>query len=286
MDELTVVTKAREFLAKVGPLSLPIAVDAYAIHVGGKVKPKILSADEDAWSFRKPSGQWHICVNCAHKPRRQRFSVCHEVGHIALGIPADHSAPSWSYSRRPPGEIACDIFAAEVLLPYKLFKPRVDASDIGLTEIDALADEFDASTISTGSRFATFTRELCAFVLSEGGVIRYAARSTSLRQAKGWIRPGTPIPKGTYTARLRSGEAPTGREEAEPDLWFEDWEGEGTLYEDARHLSQWDQTLTLLWFDEDGISPPAAKRGAWDKDTYGLRELDGNLPWPGKRRRR
>lgn len=286
MDELTVVMKAREFLAKVGPLPLPISVDAYATHIGGKLKSKVLGPEEDAWSFRKPTGRWHICVNCAHNPRRQRFSACHEVGHIALGIPADHSAPSWSFSRRPAGEIACDVFAAELLLPYKLFKPRVDASDIGLAQIDALAEEFDASTVSTGSRFATFTRELCAFVLSEEGFIRYAVRSASLRQAKAWIRPGCPVPKGTYTARIRAGGASTAREEVEPELWFEDWEGEGTLYEDARHLGQWDQTLTLLWFDADGISPPPVERKSWEGDTCSLRELDGNLPWPGRRSRR
>ncbi|WP_445222862.1 ImmA/IrrE family metallo-endopeptidase (plasmid) [Bradyrhizobium sp. Pa8] len=109
--------------------------------------------------FHDKNGKYHICVNCAHNSRRQRFSVCHEVAHVILEIGADHSDPSWSYSRRPPGEVACDVFAAELLLPYKLFKPRVDAADMRLASIGALADEFEASRFTL---HATFSRELCA----------------------------------------------------------------------------------------------------------------------------
>ncbi|MFM9625906.1 ImmA/IrrE family metallo-endopeptidase, partial [Streptomyces turgidiscabies] len=82
------------------------------------------------------------------------------------------------YLGKSSGEIACDVFASELLLPYKLFKPRADSMEMGFSAISDLADEFDASLIATGSRFATFSRDLCAFVLSEGGKVRYSARST------------------------------------------------------------------------------------------------------------
>jgi hypothetical protein len=208
------------------------------------------------------------------------------VAHAVTEIPADHSQPSWRYTQRPQSEIFCDIFAAELLLPYKLFKPRVDMADIGLGAVKALADEFDASLISTGSRFATFSREPCAFVLSEGGKVRYSARSAALRDARAWIKPGSAVPAGTYSARVRAGENPTGPEEAAPDEWFEDWERDGALYEDVLHLDQWDQTLTLLWFEDDDIPPPRLERKEWEEQLYGLRELDGTLPWPGRKKRR
>jgi len=105
-----------------------------------------------------------------------------------------------------------------------------------------LADEFDASLLSTGSRFATFSRELCAFVLSEGGKVRYSARSPQLRDAKAWIRPSSPLPADSYSARLRAGGTISGPEEAEPVEWFEDWDRDGTLCEDALYIAQWDQT--------------------------------------------
>jgi hypothetical protein len=286
MDEQDVAMKAREFIAAAGPLAFPVLVDAYARHIGGAVTTEALGEQEDAWSVRLPNGKYQICVNCAHNARRQRFSVCHEVAHVALGIPADHSAPSWSYARRSPGEIACDVFAAELLLPYKLFKPRVDATYMGLTAVGELADEFEASLISTASRYATFSRELCALVLSEGGKVRYCARSASLRAAGAWVRPGTPLPTDALSARLRAGTASTGPEEAEPDQWFEDWDRNGSLYEDACHFGQWDQTLTLLWFDNDDLPPPPAERKRWEEETQGLRELDGILPWTSRNKRR
>ncbi len=286
MDELSVSMRAREFIGQCGALALPVSVDGYASHIGGVVKREPLQDSEDAWSVRLPSGEYRICVNCAHNGRRQRFSVCHEVAHVVLGIASDHSAPSWSFTRRPPGEIACDIFAAELLLPYRLFKPKVDAADLGFDAVSNLADEFDASLISTGSRFATFSRDLCAFVLSEGGKVRYSARSASLRDARAWIRPGTDLPSGSFSARVRAGSAPRGAEEVDPDQWFQDWERDGSLYEDVRHLGQWDQTLTLLWFDDEDLPPSRAERARWEEETYGLRELDGNLPWPGRSKRR
>ncbi len=286
MDELTAATKAREFVRRCEPVSLPVSVDNYAAQIGGIVKAKVLQENEDAWSFRDKNGKYRICVNCAHNTRRQRFSACHEIAHVVLEIPSDHSNPSWSYARRSIGEIACDVFAAELLLPYKLIKPRVDASEMSLTSVSELAEEFDASLVSTGSRFATFSGELCAFVLSEGGKVRYSARSSKLRNANAWIRPGSPLPTGSYSARVRAGNTRSGPEEAEPVEWFEEWNGDGSFFEDALHLEKWDQTLSLLWFDDEDLPPKGTNRIQWEEQTQGLRELDGVLPWPSRKKRR
>jgi len=286
MDELAIALKARGFVADCGHVALPVSVDVYAAKIGGVIKPDTLGEDEDAWSVRLPSGKYRICVNCAHNGRRQRFSACHEIAHVVLGIPTDHSNPSWRYAKRPPSEVACDVFAAELLLPHRLFKPRVDASEMGISAVSDLAEEFDASLISTGSRFATFSREMCAFVLSEEGQVRYSARSPQLRDAKGWVKSGMRLPDGSYSARLRSGERPTGPEDAEAAEWFADWNRDGALQEDAIHISQWDQTLTLLWFDGDDVPPPRVDHGRWEEENTGLRELDGVLPWPGRSRRK
>jgi hypothetical protein len=286
IDELDIAMKAREFIRRCGPSALPVTVDAYAAQIGAQVLKEALEENEDAWSFRDSGGKYRICVNCAHNGRRQRFSVCHEVAHVVLEIASDHTTPSWSYSRRPPGEIACDVFAAELLLPYQLLKPRVDGADMSIAAIGGLADEFDASLISTGSRFATFSRELCAFVVSEGGKVRYGARSARLRQARGWVRPGSALPSDSLSARIRAGETPSGPEDADPDSWLENWSRDGALFEDALHLGQWDQTLTLLWFDEETAAAPAPEQKKWDDDAYRLRELDGVLPWPSGKKRR
>lgn len=286
MDELSVVSAARAFVRTCEPLAQPVLVETYAAAIGGTIKKEPLNDGEDGWSFKTPKGKYKICVNCNQNDRRQRFTVCHEVAHEILGIIPDHSQPSWSYGKRPQGEIFCDIFAAELLLPYKLFKPQVDVAEMGMATVCTLADDFDSSLFATGSRFATFSKNLCAFVVSEGGKVRYSARSASLRQAKGWITPGSLLPKDSYSARIRAGEKASGPEEAEADEWFNNWDCDGDLFEDVLHFNTWDQTLTLLWFDEEEAPPPRSERKQWEEQTYGLSELDGNLPWPGRRKRR
>jgi hypothetical protein len=93
------------------------------------------------------------------------------------------------------------------------------------------------------------------------------------------------MPVDSYSARLRAGERPSSPEEAEPKQWFEDWECDGSLYEDARHFGHWDQTLTLLWFDDEELVA-TAERKRWDEEKHGMRELDGVLPWPSRTKRK
>ena len=287
MDELSVELKARELINKVNPTAYPVSLEAYAAAIGARISEDgDLGPDEDGWCVER-GGKYYIRVNAHQGEERRRFTACHEMAHVVLNLPSDHTAaPSWSYARRSPNEILCDIFAAELLLPYRLFKPLVDDCDCCLAAVDRLAKQFKASTVATGSRFATFTSAPCAFVLSEQGRIRYSSRSKVLREAKLWIPPRMELPKGSLSRRLRGGEPSAGPEEVEPDLWFEDCDRDGVLREDARHLTQWDQTIALLWFDDEEAPPPRADRRRHEEETFGLAELDGILPWPGKKKRK
>jgi hypothetical protein len=286
VDEFAAILKAREFVAKVNPTIIPSPIDAYVAHVGAVLRSETdLSPSEPGWSFQS-NGKYFICINANDRLERQRFTVCHELAHIVLGILSDHtSLPWWSYAKRPLNEICCDVFAAELLLPYRLFKPLAEKLEIGLVAVNDLANRFVASNMATGSRFATVVRAPCAFVLSEEGKVRYASRSTALREANVWIPPRTALPSGSVSERVRAGGACEGPEETDADVWFNDWDRGGALLEDVRHIKQWDQTLTLLWFEDEEIPPP--KRGSYEeKEDLGLSELDGVLPWPGKKRRR
>lgn len=71
------------------------------------------------------------------------------------------------------------------------------------------------------------------------------------------------------------------------EIWFSDWKRGGVLLEEARHLAQWDRTLTLLWFEDEEL-PASGQTDIADSDDDEplLRELDGVLPWPGKKRRK
>lgn len=283
MDEFTAVLRARAFVSEVKPTIIPVPVENYAAHVGAVLRPQTdLEPDEPGWSFES-AGKHFICVNANDRLERQRFTVCHELAHIVLGLPSDHTTKWWSYAKRAPDEISCDVFAAELLLPYRLFKPVAEKEPISFATVDALAARFAASITATGSRLATVVSTPCAFVISEQGKVRYASRSTSLRASNAWIPPRTDVPHGSASARVRAGEACKGSEEIDADEWFSNWERGGVLLEEARHLDQWDQTLTLLWFEDEEVPPPANRHGSEREDEAELlEELDGKLSWKRK----
>jgi IrrE N-terminal-like domain len=283
VDEFTAALRARAFVNEVNPTIIPVPVENYAAKVGAVLRPQTdLEPDEPGWSFEN-AGKHYICVNANDRLERQRFTVCHELAHIVLGLPSDHTTKWWSYAKRAPNEICCDVFAAELLLPYKLFKPIAEKEPISLATVDALAGRFAASITATGSRFAAVVSTPCAFILSEQGKVRYASRSTSLRASNAWIPPRTDVPGGSASARTRAGEVCSGSEEIDAEEWFSNWDRGGVLLEEARYLDQWDQTLTLLWFEDEEVPPPADRPGREREDEEELlKELDGKLSWKRK----
>jgi|SRR6516164_2531097 hypothetical protein len=82
----------------------------------------------------------------------------------------------------------------------------------------------------------------------------------------GWRCPALQIPgtrvQSIYVdgAAVRAGGSCDGPEEIDADVWFSNWERGGLLLEDARDLAQWDQTIALIWFDDDEVSAPTRER--------------------------
>ena len=89
------------------------------------------------------------------------------------------------------------------------------------------------------------------------------------------------VPPKTLSASVRTGSMETGPDEMAADVWFSDWRRSGVVLEEARYLKSWDQTLTLLWFEDEEVPPlPRDASDKTDEEPL-LRELDGILPWPG-----
>lgn len=273
-------------MQRVKNTTIPVPLEPYLDALGCELKVRDLGPGESGHSF--PHADKHyIIVNRKESPERQRFTVFHELGHVELGLPSDHeNQSSIGFIRRTPNEICCDVFAAELLLPYNAFNPLVDKAEIGFAAVDELADRFEASMTATGSRFVAANRAPCAFVLSEAGKVKYAERSKSLREANAWISPRSMLPVGSLSARCRCGETVRSAEEIAADVWLSDWSRGGVLLEEARHLSAYDQTLTLLWFEDEEVPREATSDKVYDEDDELLRPLDGKLTFPTRRRRR
>jgi len=294
---MTALGKARAFVSKVSPSAIPVPMDGYLAEAKAIVRVENDLQDGLLGMSFSLSGKNYICVNGKDGAERQRFTICHEIAHIVLGLPSDHTVQWWS-AKRPMAERLCDVFAAELLLPDCLFQPLAEAAPVCLATIDRLAADFEASVTSTGSRYASVVTTPCAFILSEDGKVRYPARSKTLIDARAWIALRMELPEGTLSYRVRSGSMPE-RSRVSAEVWFSDWERGGTLLEEARHLPKWDQTLSLIWFEDEEVpSVPRRQEGRWEyegretahrrdeEEGDGLRELDGNLRWNRKDRYR
>lgn len=299
--EFSVTQRARGFVSKVNPTTVPVPMDPYLKEVQAVLRVETdMGLDEAGYSIAL-GGKRYISVNGNDREERQRFTICHEIAHIVLGLPSEHKTQPWWSAKRPLAERFCDIFAAELLLPEKLFQPVAEEAAVSLASIETLANDFCVSFTATGSRYAATVTTPCAFVLSESGQVRYPSRSKALIDAGAWIAPRVAVPEGTLSHRVRHGDLPE-RCEVDADLWFDGWDRGGTLLEEARHFPQWNQTVSLLWFATEEVpSPATAQRrpeSRWSyegrdtpsrrdqEDESGLKELDGQLRFPGRRGRR
>lgn len=288
MDESEVQQKARQFVAKVDTSNIHKDLTAYLDEIKANVRREELSEGESGYTV-EIKGQPRITVNSLESDERQRFTICHEIAHIALGLPSSHDeVPSWAYAKRDFNETLCDMFAAELLMPYKTFKAKIPKEEPSAEVIEYLASEFNTSFPAAGSRLATLTDIPCAFITIDRGIIRYASRSLSLRKVGVWIPPKTLVPVGSVAHLLRSeGVNQSGTREVSQDIWFTDWQKGSDLWEMSRHYARFDQTVSLLWFDEEDlpdVDVPRFQRTS--SEDEGLSELTGELPWPGRKRRR
>lgn len=153
MDEADVTQKARAFVAKVDVSGIREDLTPYVVAANAKVKKEELSEGESGYTITKPNGKHVITVNSLETEERQRFTICHEIAHIVLALESSHEeVPSWSYAKRHPNEIACDTFAAELLMPYQQWLSLVPKEEPSLELIQGMAALFSTSFPAAASR--------------------------------------------------------------------------------------------------------------------------------------
>lgn len=288
MQDLDVLMQARAFMECVDLSNIRDDLGPYLAKANARVRLEDMPRGESG-NVAEINGRTVITVNKNETEERQRFSVCHEIAHKVLGLPSSHQqVPSWGYAKRDENEIACDVFAVELLMPREQFQAVLCDSEPSLETVEKLRAAFNTSYPATASRLARLTNSPCAFVTMEMGRVKYASMSTRLRALGARIAFQSPIPDGSVACHLR-GIGSTSFEEGyvEQDVWFEDWPKGLELIELARHHPSSDTTLSLIWFSEDDAPTFEVDRfGRRIADDEGLPELTGELPWPGRRRRK
>jgi Zn-dependent peptidase ImmA (M78 family) len=196
-----------------------------------------------------------IRVKAGLNAGRKRFTIAHEIAHFILHPlevqDRQHSRRDFAIFHDASEEAEANIFAAELLMPEFLFKPRSRRGVPSLALFDSLAEDFAASTMATAFQYIHYTNEQVALVVSDRQGILWAKKAKDF-----WPRIQTKrIHPHSAVGEIISGKAGnTNKMVRSPAYgWLDNFsdDSEREIMEDTRYIDYYDQFITLLWMKED-----------------------------------
>jgi len=189
---------------------------------------------------------------------QRRFSIAHELGHLALDHKSSLAAVCDSTHQHDQHggssrEAEANTFAAELLLPESLVRRRCEVSPVSLDVVRAIAEDFGTSVGCAAIRFAELTSERCAAIYAQDGRIQWCVRSTNFWPS---IERGQRLDPWSLAADYaRKGHCSSAREPVPADAWIatDELHGLEEIEEHTVAVPDVDATLTLLWIPESSI---------------------------------
>lgn len=222
-----------------------------------------------------------ITVDAHARRARQRFSAGHELGHwmydrgrIAFACTSGNFNRDWHEGSR---ERRANRYAAELLLPTRIFGPRARGLPVTFESTRALANAFETSLTATAIRLVELGSHLAMVVCCDGGVLKWFIRSNDIpRELWPLERPG----QGSAAARLLAGATKVDPQHVDADEWISHRDAHRyTVHEDSV-LVQPNLTLTLLWWEDEQQLLDLDDEGSDD-----LEPLSGQLSFTRERDR-
>lgn len=157
--------KAEEILEISGKREIPVPVEEIAKHFNLRIG-KAPSEEYSGLLLRKDNSAL-IGVNNSESPRRQRFTIAHELGHFFLH-PTNEAFVDYRKSEnkpRTPKEREADVFAATLLMPRKEITNDFTKIMSGMTfdkehfdsAVSVLAAKYDVSDDAMRIRLVTLS---------------------------------------------------------------------------------------------------------------------------------
>ncbi len=273
LDRLEAEREAANVLANHAIVDPPVCPFAIANKASIVVEPKA-SADPGVSGFLMRVGETFGIQYASHISNEGfiRFTVAHELGHYFLPGHAEHLFPNGDGIHKSRSgfisgeryERQADHFAGALLMPERLFRREVNRSGQGFPAIVKLSAVFKTSITATAIRYAKFTDDAVAVVVSSGNTIDYCFMSDRIADLRGttWIKKGDILPsRSTTIAFNRDATNVTEARQEEGASYLDDWlDGAPAIEvnEDVVGLGSYDKTLTILFTDgdlEDDESP-------------------------------
>lgn len=157
--------EAQDVLDELGITDLPVSVEEVARMCGASVTRERFRRDLSGMLVRDDEGAGAVIgVNSTHHPRRQRFTVAHEIGHLRLhkgrkltvdsGLRVDYRDDAGNPTILE--ERDANAFAAALLMPARAVQaqaePHVRAGTTRSALVSALARTFEVSEEAMGYR--------------------------------------------------------------------------------------------------------------------------------------
>lgn len=154
----------------------------------------------------RPTGV--ILVKSGSISSRRRFTISHELGHFLCDWHAPNSSNGFyctttdifgeTSSRETNVETEANRFAANILVPPKIFQANLSRRALDLNVIVELAQKYEVSKEVIARRVAELHHEPCALVLAKSGSIERLYRSKDFP----WIdlAKGSQLPKHIRTS--------------------------------------------------------------------------------------
>jgi Zn-dependent peptidase ImmA (M78 family) len=198
-----------------------------------------------------------ITVDDRSRPRRQRFSVAHELGHWRyhrgriLVCRADEIGQGGN--ARPAPERTADDYAAHLLMPGYLLEPIARSyPKLTFQVVQTIADAFDTSLTATAIRLVE-SRHSPAILTCHGPKGRkWFTRSPDVPDR--WF-PRDDLDTESFAFGILFGQAQDDRfpRKIGADAWFERWEAERyEVLEQTIRIAA-DEILTLVQITQDAM---------------------------------
>jgi Zn-dependent peptidase ImmA (M78 family) len=193
-------------------------------------------------------GMVTVSSELSHEERR--FAIAHELGHFEL-----HKDESYlglctgeqlvTDYEGGGAEAEANAFAAEFLMPAKLFQPRTQAREVTWDVPRRLSDEFQVTLSAAALRFAELSDERTAVVYSVDARVKWTRRSRTFGKI---IERGAKLDGYSLAIDAFAGKAlPTRQESVEASAWKPDARDDEILKEHSFFIPSLRAVMTLLW---------------------------------------
>jgi hypothetical protein len=247
---------ARALIHKLGIAeAAEIEVELIAAHEGAYVRFQALSGADGTIVI---AGQRAVITvrNTIAYEGQKRFVIAHELGHFRLHpntrqfeevtIPQINNFSP----KQQAEELEANLFAAELLMPESLFKPRVASMDPTFVSFRQLAQDFRTTLTSAAVQFVLNTREECPLISSSarrrGWLI--ASPGFSFRVAEDERIHGL-----SCAAEVGPMREFTSGDDIPAEAWLEGFRGnhKAVVREEARYFSRLNKILSIVWIFEE-----------------------------------